>query len=135
MCAHCPETRVIMLTAHHEDVWVRGLLDLGAAGYVLKDDALDAVTRAVRAIAAGGTWLSPAVQHALLHHAAGPEALTPRERTVLALIAEGLSNKEIAAELHLGEQTVSNYLSTLYAKLGVTSRMAAVAQARESGLA
>ena len=131
--AHRPATRVVILTAHREDAWVRGLLDLGVAGYVLKDDALDAVARAVRAVAAGGTWLSPAVLPALVRPTAEPavEALTPREREVLALVAAGRSTKEIAQTLGIGAQTVSNALSVIYAKLGVPNRAAAAVWMRD----
>lgn len=122
--AHCSPTRVVMLTAHREDAWVRGLLDLGVAGYVLKDDTLGAVIQAVRVAAAGGTWLSPAVLPALLHPLAPtiPEALTPREREVLQLIARGRSNKDLSVALGVGVRTAEFHVKNILAKLGAHSR-------------
>jgi DNA-binding NarL/FixJ family response regulator len=103
---------------------------------VLKDDALEAVVQAVRAAAAGGIWLSPAVLPALVRPTrdTGHEALTPREREILALVAAGRSTKEIARVLGIGAQTVSNALSVIYAKLGVPNRAAAAVWARDHGL-
>lgn len=124
----CPMTRVVILTAHREDAWVRGLLDRGAAGYIIKDDALDAVAHAVRTVAAGGTWISPAVLHALARPAAElqTEELTPREHGVLSLVATGRSNKEIALALGIGVRTVEFHLKNILPKLGVRSRAEAI---------
>jgi len=134
--AHCPATRVVMLTAHHEDAWVRGLLDLGAAGYVLKDDALDAIPQAVRVVAAGGRWVSPAVLPALLRPSAdvAPEALTPREREVLALVAGGRTSKEIGAALGIGTRTAEFHVKNLLAKLGSRTRAEALHRAHQYGV-
>lgn len=133
---HCPATRIVILTAHWEHAWVRGLLDLGAAGYVLKDDALDAVVKAVRVVATGGTWLSPTVLSTLVRPVNDLDlgVLSTREREMLALIVTGHSTKEIAVTLGLGVQTVSNYLSMLYVKLNVPNRAAAAVWARDHGL-
>ena len=134
--AHCPATRVIMLTAHREDAWVRGLLDCGAAGYVLKDDALDAIPQAVRAVAAGGRWVSPAVLPALLHPPgdANPEALTSREGEVLALVAAGRTSKEVGAALGIGTRTADFHVKNLLAKLGARTRAEALHRAHQRGL-
>lgn len=122
--AHCSATRVVILTAHQEDAWVRGLLDLGVAGYVLKDDALEAVVQAIRVAAAGGTWLSPTVLPTLLHPSVTsiPEALTPREREVLWHIAAGRSNKELGIALGVGVRTAEFHVKNILAKLGARSR-------------
>lgn len=121
-------TRVVILTAHREDAWVRVLLDRGAAGYILKDDALDAVAQAVRTVAAGGTWVSPAVLHALVRPAVEvqTEELTPREHEVLSLVAVGRSNKEIASALGIGVRTIEFHLKNIFPKLGVRSRAEAI---------
>lgn len=133
---HCPMTRIVVLTAHREDIWVRSLLDLGVAGYILKDDALDAIGKAVRVAAAGGTWLSSAVLPALLHPAmrADSEALTPREREVLRLMAGGLDNARIAAALGIGIGTVRTHVTAIFGKLGLHARSEAVAWAWAQGL-
>ena len=137
--AHHPRTRVVALTAHDDPAWVHALVALGVAGYVLKDDALEVVAGAIRAVARGGSWFSPPIL-ALLARAedaarrAAPE-LSARDRQLLALLARGDDTRTIAAALNLGPQTVSNYLSALYARLGVRGGKAAVARARELGLA
>ncbi len=132
---HCPETRVLILTAYDDDANVRGLLGAGVAGYVLKDEAPDALVDAVRSVAHGGTWFSRAVIAALMHPHQQSEPTTPmltdRERELLGLLAQGLDNARIASELHLGEQTVRNYLSRLYGKLGVQTRSEAIIWARD----
>lgn len=134
--AHRPATRIVILTAHREDAWVRGLLDLGAAGYVLKDDALEAVPQAVRAVAAGGTWLSQAIMPALLRPPADAdaEALTPREREVLALVAAGRSNKDIGLALGVSVRTAEFHVKHLLDKLRARSRAEAVAVAHRRKL-
>ena len=134
--ARCPATRVVVLTAHREDAWVRGLLDLGATGYVLKDDALNAVVQAVRAVAAGGRWVSPAVLPALLRPPADAdaEALTPREHEVLALVAGGRTSKEIGAALGIGTRTAEFHVKNLLAKMGARTRAEALHHAHQRGI-
>ena len=127
---HCPHARVLVLTAYDDDAYVRGLLAAGIAGYVLKDEAPDVLVDAVRGVAHGGTWFSRAVVAVLALPprpavAAGP-TLTNRERELLALLARGWDNARIAQELRLGEQTIRNYLSRLYGKLGVQTRAEAI---------
>jgi DNA-binding NarL/FixJ family response regulator len=135
---HCPEARVLVLTAYDDDAYVRGLLAAGVAGYVLKDEAPDALVDAVRSVAHGGTWFSRAVVAALADplrkDGVAGLALTARERQLLDLVARGWDNFRIAEELHLGEQTVRNYLSRLYGKLGVQSRAEAIVWAHEHGV-
>ena len=132
----CPRTRVIVLTAHDEEAYARGLIAMGVAGYVLKDEAPEALVQAIRSVAQGGSWFS----YAVIRKLAEPErpapaagALTGRERQLLGLLAQGWDNARIAGELHLSEQTVRNYLSRLYAKLGVRSRPEAMAWLRDHG--
>lgn len=134
---HCPETRVLVLTAYDGDAYVRGLLGAGVAGYVLKDEAPDALVDAVRSVAHGGTWFSRPVVAALTHRGLQVEppsrVLTDREDELLGLLTRGLDNACIASELHLGEQTVRNYLSRLYRKLGVQTRTEAIIWVRDGG--
>ncbi len=138
---HCPQAKVVALTAYDDDVYIRGLIDAGAMGYVLKDEAAAAVVRAIRAVHQGDTWFSRPVIEKLAQletaKAARNESLglTERERRILRLIALGQDNASIAAELSLAEQTVRNYVSHLYAKLDVSSRTEAALWARRHGLA
>jgi len=138
---HCPQAKVVALTAYDDDVYIRGLIDAGAMGYVLKDEAVAAVVRAIRAVHQGDTWFSRPVIEKLAQletaQAARNESLglTERERRILRLIALGQDNACIAAELSLAEQTVRNYVSQLYAKLDVSSRTEAALWARRHGLA
>ena len=134
---HCPESHVLVLTAHDDDAYVRGLLAAGVDGYVLKDEAPDALVDAVRSVAHGGTWFSRTVVKALTQQERSPTsavpALTDRERELLGLLAQGWDNVRIASELYLAEQTVRNYLSRLYGKLGVQTRGEAIIWVRDHG--
>lgn len=131
---------IVILTACRDQAAARELVRLGVSGYILKDDEPEAVAAAIRQVAVGGTWFSPQVMAALSH---GPFRATSetdtlpftgRERQLLGLVRRGWDNKRIASELNLSEQTVRNYLSVLYAKLGVASRAEAVVWTREHGL-
>ena len=135
---HCPNVRVVVLTAY-EDAYVRALIAAGVGGYVLKDEAPEALVLAVRSVASGGTWFSqPVVAHLVRAWSApaptGPP-LTERERQLLTLLARGWDNARIAAEVHLEENTVRTYLSRLYAKLGVQTRAEAMVWARDHDVA
>lgn len=133
----CPEMRILILTAYDDDAYVRGLVSAGISGYVLKDEAPDALVDAVKSVANGGTWFSRAVVAKLVKQPdqirSGPH-LTPREQELLDLLGRGWDNWRLANELHLSEQTVRNYLSRLYSKLGVQTRAAAIVWARDHGL-
>jgi len=138
---HCPQAKVVALTAYDDDVYIHSLIDAGAMGYVLKDEAAAAVVRAIRAVHQGDTWFSRPVVEKLTQlktaKAARNESLglTERECRILRLIALGQDNASIGAELSLAEQTVRNYVSHLYAKLDVSSRTEAALWARRHGLA
>jgi DNA-binding NarL/FixJ family response regulator len=128
-----PEVKVLILTAYDDDAYVRGLVAAGISGYVLKDEAPDALVDAVRSVANGGTWFSRPLVAKLVRPAETRRygvRLTPRERELLDLLSRGLDNVRIADHLNLGEQTVRNYLSRLYSKLGVRTRAAAIVWAR-----
>lgn len=144
LAAH-PETRVVVLTTFDEDEHVAQALRAGVSGFLLKVAPPEQLVAAVRTVAAGGGLLDPAVTVRVISAFAGtaepaPEraaalrALTDRERDVLRLVARGLSNAEIAAELYLGEATVKTHVSRVLMKLGLRDRVQAVAMAYESGL-
>ena len=132
---HCPNVRVLVLTAYDDDAYVRGLVAAGVSGYILKDEAPDALVHAVRTVAHGGASFSRSVVAVLAHapgqHRPGNPSLSERERELLELLARGWDNAHLARELQLGEQTVRNYLSRLYSKLGVRTRSEAIVWARD----
>ena len=139
----CP--RIVMLTTFDLDEHVYDALGAGASGFLLKDTTAEHLFDAVRVVAGGEALLAPRVTRRLIAEfarqrprpqGAAPAfpALTPRETEVLRLIAEGLSNPEIAARLVLGEETVKTHVSRVLAKLGLRDRTQAVVAAYESGL-
>jgi len=136
-------TAILILTVHNDPQTIFGLLESGAVGYVLKDEALETLVNAVRAAARGETWLSPAVARQVVRRAVAGSAsdatealsaLTPREVEVLRLIARGLDNTAIAQELVLTKRTVQNHISNIYGKLNVASRTEAALLAIRRGL-
>jgi DNA-binding NarL/FixJ family response regulator len=134
-----PDTEVIALTSVLENEKVFLAIEAGAIGYLLKDTESDELCRAIKAAAAGQVQLAPQAA-ALLAKVPTPdetetEELTPREAEVLQLLAQGLSNKEIAAELVIGEKTVKTHVSNILSKLGVLSRTQAALYAVRYGLA
>jgi DNA-binding NarL/FixJ family response regulator len=147
LCAQDTHPAILILTVHRDPQTVFGLLECGAVGYVLKDDALETLTAAVRAVAQGESWLSPAVaaqvvRRAVKQETPAPEGmlaekhhLTPAELRVLRLLAEGRDNTAIAALLVVTKRTVQNHISNLYGKLGVTTRTEAMLYAIQHGLA
>jgi DNA-binding NarL/FixJ family response regulator len=141
--------RVLILTTFDLDEYVFDALRAGASGFLLKDATAERLFEAVRVVAAGEALLAPGVTRRLISEFArlrpGPaasaagvpaalSALTPRETEVLRLVAEGLSNTEIAARLIVTEETVKTHVSRLLAKLGLRDRTQAVVAAYESGL-
>lgn len=134
---------IIMLTMFEDDDSVFAAMRAGARGYVLKGADQNAVLRAVRAVANGESLFSPEIAKRLMHFFSGlapgapleafPE-LTAREREVLALIAQGYTNAEIAAKLTLTVKTVRNHVSNIFSKLQVADRVQAALRAREAGL-
>jgi DNA-binding NarL/FixJ family response regulator len=136
-------TRVVILTTFDLDQYVYDALQAGASGFLLKDAPAHQLVTAVRAAAAGDAVLAPSVTRRLLSDFARKaprvdapvESLTARELDVLRLLARGLSNAEIAAELFIGEGTVKTHVARLLTKLGVRDRLQAVVLAYRSGLA
>lgn len=138
-----PETQVIMLTSFADDEALFASIMAGAAGYVLKQVKGDDLVRSIRTVAKGGSLLDPAVTGKVLDrlrkgkHLVSDERLarlSPQEERILALIAEGKTNREIGEELHLAEKTVKNYVSSILSKLEVARRAEAAAYlARHTG--
>ncbi|MGY6024447.1 response regulator [Streptomyces spinosirectus] len=136
--------RVLVLTTFDLDEHVYDALTAGASGFLLKDVTAERLFDAVRVVAAGEALLAPGITRRLIAEFARlrPKApargaldvLTPRETDVLRLLAEGLSNPELAARLHLGEQTVKTHVSRILSKLGLRDRTQAVVMAYETGL-
>jgi NarL family two-component system response regulator LiaR len=132
-----PETEVIALTSVLEDRAIVDAVRAGAIGYLLKDTEADELRRAIKAAAGGQVQLSPEVARRLMREMRGPkdpEPLTERETEVLKLLAHGRSNKEIAAELVIGEKTVKTHVSNILGKLQVASRTQAALHAVRIGL-
>jgi len=137
--------RVLVLTTFDLDDYVYDALRAGASGFLLKDVGREELVAAVRVVAAGDALLAPSVTRRLLEEfarrppadrpsPASLDALTPREREVLALVARGRSNAEIAAELYVGEATVKSHVAHLLMKLGLRDRVHAVIHAYDVGL-
>ncbi|MFF6902123.1 response regulator [Streptomyces hydrogenans] len=127
--------RVLVLTTYDTDADILAAVEAGASGYLLKDAPPEELAAAVRTAAAGQSALAPAVAHRLMDRMRTPaEALTKRELEVLQLVGEGLSNQQISKALFLSQATVKSHLVHVFAKLGVDSRTAAVAAARERRL-
>lgn len=122
----CPRTRVLALSMHRDAVYVREILRAGARGYLVKDADDDALVDAVRAVARGEAYLSPAISELVLNdyrrHVTDPlDLLTSREREVLQMIAEGQTNKEIAGRLNLSVYTVEAHRGKIMEKLNLHS--------------
>lgn len=144
-----PDVRVIALTTFADDQSVLGALRAGARGYLTKDAGADDIRSAIFTVASGEAILDPAVQHhvvsALVDVRAGdsggggarelPDGLTPREAEILVLIAEGLTNAEIAERLVVSPTTVKSHINHLFAKAGLRDRVQAVTYAYRTGLA
>ena len=133
-----PDTEVIALTSVLEDAQIVGAIRAGAIGYLLKDTRSEDLQQAIKAAAAGQVQLSPKVAARLFKEIrtpeSAPEALSPRETDVLRLLAGGLTNKEMAQTLAVGEKTIKTHVSRILGKLGVQSRTQAALYASRVGL-
>ncbi|MCP3803760.1 response regulator transcription factor [Allokutzneria sp. A3M-2-11 16] len=142
-----PRTRVVMLTTFGESGNIERALDAGAVGFLLKDRAAEELISAVRAIAAGEAFLSPSVTKWVIGRSGGASAgsraseaqrrvaaLSDREREVLELLAQGLSNADIAGRLFTSEATVKSYMTKVLGKLECANRVQAAILAHEAGL-
>ncbi len=132
--------RILILTVCGDPENIIGMFKAGATGYLLKDEDPSVISQAVRSVAHGEAWLSTAVAESLIAHTTREEPppleelLSPRETDVLRLVVQGCSNSGIAESLVLTEQTVRNYVSSIYAKLGLRSRVEAVLWGLDHGL-
>jgi DNA-binding NarL/FixJ family response regulator len=137
--------RVLVLTTFGEDDVLWGAIEAGAAGFVLKDSSAEDLIAAVRAVAGGGAWFDPGVAPRVLDRyrrvvapatrdAARLELLTGREHEVLRLMARGATNAEIAASLYVAEATVKTHVGSIFTKLGVRDRAAAIVFAYDHGV-
>ena len=126
---------VLILTTYSTDADILAAVEAGAAGYLLKDAPPEELAAAVQAAARGETVLAPPVAARLLGRMRAPgPALSPRELEIVQLVAEGLANRQISRRLFISEATVKTHLVHVFEKLGVDSRTAAVAAARQRGL-
>ncbi|MYW48438.1 response regulator transcription factor [Streptomyces sp. SID161] len=144
--AQYPATQVVVLTTYADDESLFPALRAGARGYLTKDAGGDEIVRAVHSVLSGDAGLSPSVQRRLLERLSQPETaaapapgealdgLTARETEVLVLIADGLSNQEIARRLHVSTATVKTHINNLFAKTGLKDRAQAVRYAYSKGL-
>lgn len=135
-----PYLSTIVFTAFDTDERILAAVRAGARGYLLKDAPREELFRAIRIVSQGGSLLQPVVASKLLRHMSAPEPskmprerLTPRENEVLHLLGTGLTNREIAAELHITIRTVKFHVSSILAKLGAGNRTEAVALAVQRG--
>ena len=130
-----PAIRIVVFTAFDRDEQIVRAIRAGAEGYLLKGTPREEVFRAIRVVHAGGSLIEPMAASKLLRELRGDrEPLTPREGEVLRLVAEGLSNREIARRLFVSERTAKFHVGSLLAKLGAANRTQAVALARERGV-
>ncbi|NDJ75875.1 MAG: response regulator [Chloroflexi bacterium] len=130
LLARFPRLAILILTAHDDPVWIEELVQAGAKGYVVKSEDFSLkLADAVRAVAQGRTFLSPTAVLGL-STARQKYTLTPRERAILRLAAQGMPNPEIAQALSIADGTVRNHISNIYAKLGVDTREAAIRAAQ-----
>ena len=133
-----PDVAIVVLTSFSDRERIVRALDAGAAGYLLKDAEPAELARAIQAAARGEAPLDPKAASALLSARRSPtpaEALSPREREVLAMVGEGLPNKVIARRLEISEKTVKAHLTSVYRQIGVTDRTQAALWAQRHGIA
>lgn len=132
-----PEIRVVFLTMHDDDATVARAIGLGADGYLLKTSSTEELLQGLRAVAAGGSFLSPGIARNVMQRAGGRlgvSALTDRELEVLRLLADGSRPAEIARALFVSLKTVRNHLASIYVKLGVDTAGQAIGEAFRRGL-
>lgn len=130
----CPSSKIVILTASEESYYSPQIVSLKAHGYILKDEPEEVLIQALHTITKGERWFSYGVMEQLMRQQTEQLKLKEQEREILTLMAQGLSNADIAKELALAEQTVRNKVSHLYGTIGVRSRGEAMVWAKENGL-
>jgi DNA-binding NarL/FixJ family response regulator len=139
--AACPATRVVMLTVSEDEDDLLAAMKAGASGYVLKGAGASELVSVLRSVSAGEVYVAPALAWGMLREMSRPRAtdpfdeLTAREREVLELVAQGLSNQEIGDRLSLAEKTIKHYMTNILGKLQVRSRVEAALLAYKQGMA
>jgi len=138
--AACPATRVVMLTVSEDEDDLLAAMKAGASGYVLKGASAAELGRVLHSVCAGEVYVAPGLAWGLLREMSKPrttplDELTAREREVLELVAEGLSNQEIGERLGLAEKTIKHYMTNILGKLQVRSRVEAALIAYREGIA
>ncbi len=144
--AQFPRIKIVMLTTFEDDQYVHAAMRHGASGYLLKSISTEELLTAIRAVQAGVVTIDPHVVLQLMgeqdrqdtpYESRQPpewlDRLTRKERRILSLMIEGYHNREIAGQVHVADQTVRNYISQIYDKIGVSDRVTAIRIARESG--
>jgi DNA-binding NarL/FixJ family response regulator len=129
--------KILALSAHDDPVYIRGLLEAGAAGYLMKEEAPEAIIEAVRGVAHGDKgWVSRRVAARIAAWIEGGDKakLSAREQEVLRLVVQGKTNQAIATDLDISEKTVEKHVGEIFVKLGVTSRVGAAVYAVRAGL-
>ncbi len=143
ICSRTLGVQILVLTAHEDDEYVFALLEAGASGYLLKTAPVSELVRAIRGVMAGESVMAPSIVRKLVNRVSGRkthpaedeiEALTGREMEVLRLLAQGMTNKQIADTLVISDRTVQTHLSNIFAKLAVSSRTEAVLVAMKRNL-
>src|SRR5438270_6618317 len=140
IAAACPATRIVMLTVSEDEDDLLAAMKAGASGYVLKGVSARELASVVRSVSAGEVYVAPSLAFGLLREMSKPrpsdplDELSSRERQVLELVAEGLSNQEIGAKLGLAEKTIKHYMTNILTKLQVRSRVEAALLAARAGL-
>ncbi len=141
--AKFPNIKILVLTTYDDDEWVFDAIRAGASGYLLKDTPRQKIVEAIRGTVEGKSFVDPAIAGKLLNQVASKQTqpasimtdkLTERELDVLRLIAKGINNSEIAAQLHLSEGTVRNHVSAILEKLNVSDRTQAAVIAIQHGI-
>jgi len=131
----CPNVKLIILTGHADDAYVRALVGFGVEGYVIKDEGLEVIGQAIRTVANGGTWFSqPVITKLIRWNTSAPKQrggtnLTDREMDILRLVVNGHTDQEISQKLGLADRTVRYRLRIIYSKLAVKTRVDAAVQA------
>lgn len=135
--ARAPQSKIVVFSGYDDEVYVRGLLARGVAGYILKEEAAGTLVAALTAIQAGVRWYSPAITQQLVDMTTLPTTPRPtfsdRERELLALLVQGLTDQEIAAQLSLSTSTVRYHLTNLFERLGLASRVALAVETVRQG--